>query len=287
VNFPMGRETVMVPVVWDEGQFPVFNGGKPGRALIDMSGPLPSKQDPTSFPDTIDPLVGHSQTVTFAPNSTPPRQLVYYRFPDFSFFTVSPDGHPNTLRIMGSAENITGDEFAGTSSFIMRRQDVLEFTATSRLQFDPEVENEEAGMSLFIQRNQHFDLSVVRLSVSNTTGSKLGNFVRLRTIDANSSSDGLHDTLSTPAVLGPLKDGAVDILLKVQAVNASTYTFSYSTSQKNGAPEWITVGTGAASEVSGGFTGTLVGIYATGNGRNSTTPAYFSEFDYVPVEGVF
>jgi len=288
VNFPMGRETVLVPVVWEKGEFPVFNGEKPGRARISMTGPLPPKQDPTTFPDAIDPLVSHPQTVTFSPNTTPPRQLVYYRFPDFSSFTVSPDGHPNTLRIMGSAENITGDGFAETSSFIMRRQDALEFSATSRLQFDPQVENEEAGMSLFIQRDQHFDLSIVRLSLSNAPSkSKLGNFIRLRAIDANSSPDGLHDTLSTPAVLGPLKEGSVDMLLKVQAVNASTYSFSYSDSQKNGAPEWVTVGTGAASEVSGGFTGTLVGMFATGNGRNSTTPAYFSDFEYVPVQGVF
>lgn len=242
------------------GQFPVFNGGKPGRVHISMTGPLPSKQNPTTFTDTIDPLVGHPQNVTFAPKTTPPRQLVYYRFPDFSSFTVSPDGHPNTLRIMGSAENITGDGFAGTSSFIMRRQDALEFSATSRLQFDPQVENEEAGMSLFIQRTQHFDLSVVRLPVNagNASEGKLGNFVRLRTIDANSSPDGLHDTLSSPAVLGPLKQGSVDLLLKVQAVNASTYTFSYSDSQKDGVLEWVIVGTGAASEVSGGFTGVSV-----------------------------
>ncbi|KLO11100.1 hypothetical protein SCHPADRAFT_831656 [Schizopora paradoxa] len=290
VNFPMGRETVLVPVVWEEGQFPVFNGGKPGRVHVSMTGPLPLKQSPTAFPDTIDPLVGHPQNVTFPPNTTPPRQLVYYRFPDFSSFTVSPDGHPNALRIMGSAENITGDGFAGTSSFIMRRQDALEFSATSRLQFDPRVENEEAGMSLFIQRTQHFDLSVVRLPVNNAgnvTAERLGNFVILRTIDANSSSDGLHDTLSTPAVVGPLMEGPVDVLLKIQAVNASTYSFSYSDNQKDKNSDWVLVGTGAASEVSGGFTGTLVGMFATGNGRNSTTPAYFSDFEYFPVEGVY
>lgn len=32
---------------------------------------------------------------------------------------------------------------------------------------------------------------------------------------------------------------------------------------------------------------TLVGMYATGNGHNSTTPVYFSEFTYDPVCGVF
>lgn len=40
----MGRETVLVPVVWEEGQFPVFNGAIPGRAYINMTGPLPPSQ---------------------------------------------------------------------------------------------------------------------------------------------------------------------------------------------------------------------------------------------------
>ena len=40
----MGRETVLIPVVWEEGKFPVFNGAVPGRAYINMTGPLPPSQ---------------------------------------------------------------------------------------------------------------------------------------------------------------------------------------------------------------------------------------------------
>lgn len=40
----MGRETVLAPVVWEDGQFPVVNSGKPGHAYIDMEGPLPPKK---------------------------------------------------------------------------------------------------------------------------------------------------------------------------------------------------------------------------------------------------
>ncbi len=35
-----------------------------------------------------------------------------------------------------------------------------------------------------------------------------------------------------------------------------------------------------SSEVAGGFTGVYVGLYATGNGRDATTPAHFDWFDY-------
>ncbi|EJD08129.1 uncharacterized protein FOMMEDRAFT_101564 [Fomitiporia mediterranea MF3/22] len=282
VNFPMGRKTVLVPVVWKEDKFPVFNNATPGHAYINMSGPLPPLQHHITF---------HS-----APNaslSDLPRQFVYYRLPEFSRFTVSPDGHPNTLRIMGSAENITGNGGIGTSTFISRRQDAVEFTAESTLEFAPDlsdsaVEGEEAGMTLFIQRMQHFDLGVI-VERNTSDSSRLQKFIQLRTIDANASADGLSDVYSQSGML-PLADNVETLRLRVQAVNASTYAFSFVelrnfTMTKES--DWTTVGYGAAREVSGGFTGTLVGMYATGNGHNSSTPAFFSDFSYDPVQGVF
>jgi hypothetical protein len=35
-----------------------------------------------------------------------------------------------------------------------------------------------------------------------------------------------------------------------------------------------------SSEVAGGFTGVYIALYASGNGRNSLSPAYFDWFDY-------
>ncbi|KAL5521360.1 hypothetical protein ACEPAG_9285 [Sanghuangporus baumii] len=296
VNYPMGRETVLVPVIWEEDKFPVFNGETPGHAYTNMTGPLPPPQYPTSF-DLRDPIVGHSQHIVFpsgrnASLSDLPRQLVYYRLPDFSHFTISPECHPNTLEIRGSAENITGNGGLGTSSFIMRRQDALEFTAESTLEFalnlnDLTAEDEDAGMTLFIQRMQHFDLGVVVQRNSSDSNSPLQKFIRLRTFSANSSMDGMTDAYSQPGI-SPLADNVERLRLRVQAVNASIYAFSYiELDQISGPKDWKVVGYGAAREVSGGFTGTLVGMYATGNGHNSTTPAYFSDFTYDPVLRVY
>ena len=155
---------------------------------------------------------------------------------------------------MGSAENITGNGGIGSSTFIARRQDALEFTADATLNFDPDlsnqgVEDEEAGMTLFLQRQQHFDLGVV---VQRDATGSLKTFVRLRTFSANSSADGMSDAYSQPGVL-PLADGLNRLSLRVQAVNASTYAFSYSNVANP--EEWTIVGYGAAREVSGGFTG--------------------------------
>lgn len=160
---------------------------------------------------------------------------------------------------MGSAENITGNGFIGSSSFISRRQDAVEFTAEVTLKFapnlsNPEVKEEEAGITLFIQRLQHFDLGVVVLSDTSGHG-VLKKFIRLRVFSANSSADGMTDPLSQPRIF-PLSDAVQNLRLRVQAVNASTYVFSYSDSTNSKQSNaWKIIGYGAASEVSGGFTG--------------------------------
>lgn len=166
---------------------------------------------------------------------------------------------------MGSAENITGNGGLGTSTFIARRQDALEFTAEVTLEFNPNlgdtsVEGEEAGMTLFIQRTQHFDLGVMTTrTMGDNNGSgdgRLQRVILLRTIDANSSADGLSDPLSQPGTI-PLPDDIGPLRLKVQALNASTYAFSYAdrNSENIAHDNWTIVGYGEASEVSGGFTG--------------------------------
>ena len=182
---------------------------------------------------------------------------MYYRLPDFSRFTVSPPGHPRTLRIMGSAENITGDGGVGTNTFISRRQDTVEFTAEATVEFSPDlsnplVEGEESGMTLFIQRIQHFDLGMVVLP---DPSGHLKKFIRLRVVTAQSSADGMSDPLSQPGIFH-LPDDTRKLRMRVQAVNASTYAFSYSDLTHSDEPRaWQTVGYGAASQVSGGFTG--------------------------------
>jgi len=81
-----------------------------------------------------------------------------------------------------------------------------------------------------------------------------------------------------------LQEGASQFLLRVQAVNASTYEFSYTSGITP--QEWTTLGYGDVHQVSWGFAGTVIGMYATGNGRWSTTPAYFGNFIYEGVAGV-
>jgi len=292
-NFPMGRETGLVPVVWEKGQFPVFAGSKPGRMRVNMTGPLPPSAPPLTPPDGGN-IVGQPQKATFNPGSTIPRQFVYYHYPDESNYAVSPAGHPNTLALKGAAANLTqpaydaqNPEAQSLTTFIARRQDHVLFTAESTIEFTPKASGEEAGMSVFLNRAQHFDFGVVGLANGTTGGVK--RFIRLLTITANSTNAGATDPISKPGIL-PLPDTSTPLRLRVQASTRSTFTFSYQALATRGSSTevgWVTVGSGDATQVSGGFTGTLVGMFATGNGKPSTSVAYFSDFEYTPVQGVY
>ena len=68
----------------------------------------------------------------------------------------------------------------------------------------------------------------------------------------------MSDGYSQPGIVPLHSDAADKLRLRVQAVNASTYVFSYLVSEMTSREHWTIVGYGAAREVSGGFTGVIL-----------------------------
>ena len=147
--------------------------------------------------------------------------------------------------------------------------------------FAPRVVGEEAGVSLFLQMGMRFDLGVV--AVGDGDGGEdvsedsavVRTFIQLRAITATSSPDGLSDSdpLTTSGRVS-LRQGASVFGLKVTAVNASVFEFSFKYDEET---TWTRVGCGAARQVSGGFTGvrrsTDYVIYSTLT-HGTTTDSY-------------
>jgi len=206
---------------------------------------------------------------------------------------ISPTGHTNTLSLRGSAANLTQPTYSADDpeaqsdvTFVGRRQDHVLFAAEATIDFTPQTNGEEAGLSIFLTRAQHFDFGVVGLS---NGSSVVERYIRLLTVTSRSTNAGATDPISKPGIL-LLPDSTTPLRLRVEAISRSNFTFSYQsigTGTDSGNATWVIVGSGDATEVSGGFTGTLVGMYATGNGKPTTSLAYFSDFEYNPVQGVF
>ncbi|WYZ36882.1 hypothetical protein EsH8_II_000388 [Colletotrichum jinshuiense] len=277
--YPMGRETVLFAVKWEEGQWPVLD---PVRGT--MTGPLPQ-------PNKDVPGDGHwidePDVVDFAPGSKLPRHFMFWRPPKASLFAISPEGHPNTLQISPSPVNLSATpEFKPLEDglgFIARKQSATIFNYTVDVSFNPEVENEEAGISIFLTQFQHIDLGIVNLPAC--SGKSLVPRFRLKVEASGKPNITVPETVTVPVP----KDWRLEtIRLSVSAVSDSEYVFGVAPASRP--EEYQEIGSASALIVSGGsgpFTGTIVGTYATNNGGSGKTPAYFSRWRGVTSPDMF
>jgi beta-xylosidase len=97
--YPMGRETVLFPATWEEGQWPILgsvSGNMSGWGMPQENRDLPGNGSFINDPDDVD----------FSASSLP-RHWIYWRTPVASLFTISPEDNPNTLRLTPSKANLT------------------------------------------------------------------------------------------------------------------------------------------------------------------------------------
>ncbi|KAI7773523.1 hypothetical protein LA080_010527 [Diaporthe eres] len=99
-DLPMGRETVLTPVTWEEGEFPVFT-----PVTGDMSGwPLPSEAIPEEGEGQLSDA---DDMITFPPGSKLPIHFIHWRLPKSRNYVISPPGHRNTLALKSSVLSLT------------------------------------------------------------------------------------------------------------------------------------------------------------------------------------
>ncbi|RYO99991.1 hypothetical protein DL763_001122 [Monosporascus cannonballus] len=284
MHFPMVRETVMVPVTWSTGEFPVWS---PVRG--EMSGwPFPPKNTNVEGPG---PFIVEGDEVDFEAGSTLPAHFTHWRFPRAESFTVSPPEQPNSLRINPSRLNLTAlnGNYAGPEgqSFVGRRQQDTLFTYNVNLDFHPSSLEEEAGVSVFLTQNHHLDLGVVMLPSNNSTAtfpySGNGMTRRTGTLIPHLRFRGESYVPVPDDIVAPLPEAWLGRTLRLE-IRASNMThYSLSAGPADAMSQMRTILDVSNEPVSWGFTGVILGIYCTTNGRNGKgTPAYFSKWRYVP-----
>ncbi|PNS15955.1 hypothetical protein CAC42_4356 [Sphaceloma murrayae] len=274
VNYPMGRETVLTPARWDEGEFPVIDpvfGEQQGWPLPERTRDVPGEGE----------FLGDEEDVSFGSGDSLPKTLSYWRWPGEGLVEVVQHQGEGRLRIKPSpALTQTDDDLTigrNGLGLVLRLQEHTLFTFSIQLDFDPSETGEEAGITVWLTQRQHIDLGVVQLpeSVSrNSRGARKQ--LRLRTVGVNTTI-GLQEDIIAPLPRG-CENGKM--VLTVRAKNDTSYTFSVSA---KGRREEVVIGSAPATITSGGtgpFTGTLVGAYASSNGGGGTTPAYISRWRY-------
>jgi alpha-N-arabinofuranosidase len=250
----LGRETFLAPVRFSADGWPTIGDG--GRVELRMPAPaLPPAPAarPPARDDFAHPALALAWNFVRTPNAA----------------DASLAARPGFLRLTGSAAAL-GD--AASPAAVVRRQQHFRVRCRAALEFAPRESNEEAGLTVRASDAFHYDLAIRRAASGHGREALLTSHVA-----------------GTATVVGraPLAgDGAVTLEI---AADEASYAFAVSAGSGGRQPLGTLPTRTLSSEEIGKhgkhhFTGAMLGLYATGNGRPSTVPADFDWFDYAPEE---
>ncbi|SFE66655.1 alpha-N-arabinofuranosidase [Paenibacillus algorifonticola] len=238
----LGRETFGAPVTWTEDGWPII--GHNGRAAVELDAPAlpPSGQIEWREQDDFNE----------------PELALYWNFlrnPGAESWSLAE--RPGWLTLHGSAHALDDTQ---SPAFVGRRQQHFQAKWSTLLEFQPQHDGEEAGLTVLMNERYHYEIALTRLEGTKQVilRRRIGSLWKIEQAAAYNDAQ---------------------IELSIEA-DAAQYTFAFSA--PGGQPHVLGTGECAmlSKEVAGGFTGVYTGLYATGNGKNSTVPAYFDWFKY-------
>ncbi len=237
----LGRETCLAPVEWIEG-WPVVNRTGNNSAVVDVRT-LPSH--PWPEPPARDDFDADTLGM----------QWVYLRNPEIRNYSLSE--RKGYLRLRGSEKSLFD---SASPTLVARRQQHFDFTATTSLEFDPRNPNEEAGLTLLMTNEHHYDFFITHCRGQ-------------RVLVVKYSLELIQQT----AAEIPIASGAVQLRI---TGTKELYHFSFAQGDED-FREAATVNTRyLGTEVTSGYNGVVIGLYSTGHKQPSTSPADFDWFEY-------
>ena len=241
----LGRETFLAPVRWDKNAWPVVNGD--GTIALQMDVPTLPQQ----------PFAKAPVRTTFESGKLG-HEWVYVRNPRMENYAF--EGGKLRLKAIPVPLEYMGKE---SPTFVVRRQEHHDFTATTSLQLQKASAGDEAGLSVYAFETSFYNLSVKQLADGRQA-------VCLRYHLNN------IDHVEKEAVL---PKGSREVQLRV-AGDKDLYSFFYSTDGKNFTPLGKADTRYLSTETAGGFTGVMLGMFAVSASASSKACADFTYFDY-------
>jgi len=156
---------------------------------------------------------------------------------------------PGWLRLHGSPATLNETV---SPAFIGRRQQHFACSIRTLLEFHPQYEHEEAGLTILSNEKHHYEIAIT-----------LRNHVRCVIVRRR-----IGDLVAIVAEHA-IDDGPVEILIQL---GQSSQQLAM------GATRYL------SSEVAETFMGVYLGMYATGNGQSNSVPADFDWFEYSAIE---
>ena len=246
----IGRETFLAPVTWSDDNWPVVNS----NGTLELTLPAPKlPQHPFKEPPARDDFNDDELAL----------QWNFLRNPYEGDFSLT--ARPGYLRLNGSAVTLNDQD---SPAFVGRRQTNFNCAASTLLEFDPKSENEEAGLVARGFDRFHYDIGVTLRQ-----GRRQVFFRKV-----------LKGETIEPIQYVDVQPGPVTLSVKASPLS---YEFSFQSSAGDSKVLGTALTKGLSVEKIGFdrgmcFTGVYFGMYATGNGQKSTTPADFDWFEYSP-----
>lgn len=242
----LGRETFLAPVRWVEG-WPVVNDGK--LISVEMKvAHLPGGSTGSR------PLAAEEPGAFDA--GWPGPELAFVRNPEPGMWNV--DERPGWLRLRGTAATL---DDVGAPAFVGRRLDAPGFAATVRLECAPTGPAETAGLTLMLSNTFHAEVGVRGAAAG---GGAREIFVRRRAGDL---------VMEAYAASWP-EPGSVEL-----AIEGDWQTIRFCAGGREVAQADRRF---FCTEVAGGWTGCLVGMFVHGRGHHADFAAW--TYRRVPLE---
>jgi beta-xylosidase len=263
----LGRETFIVPVKWERG-WPVFSA-KSGR--VDWS-----YEGPESLTECVYPAP--AETTDFD-SETLPMELVFWGKPAKDTWKIE-----NSRLIMKCVRQRPDDDLApmkmdGVLSnehfamYLSRRQCAMDVTISTKMEFKPEAQ-ESAGLAIVQAMNHQ-----LHLERACENGKQV---IRVVLITADYKQPpyfpGFNSTTNR-TVLATAECDASELILAAE-LHHNVFRFLYGTSEEKLKELYIADGVQINPEKVGCMCGTMFGMFATGNGKETDNSASFDYFRY-------
>lgn len=242
----LGRETFCVPVRWEEG-WPVFS---PDTGRVEERYPAPDLP-PCPWPEA--PCCRQFDSDQLS------EEWITLRTPRRTFYSLTE--RRGYLRLYPGPESLRETKHC---AFLGRRQQHMRYAVRTAMEYRP-LDGEESGIVLLMNHRFHF-----RFVYGQWEGEKKIRLIRC--------FDGQEE------VLGEKAWEADRTYLRV---TARLQDLSFYAAREEEAWEPVAEhvsGTLLCKEVAGGFTGTVIGLYASAGGQESSNTADFDWFEYRSLE---
>lgn len=253
----MGRETYIVPVRWED-EWPLA-AADTGRIEATYEGPcLDLAAAQASRGDTV---------IEFFDGDALPPNFLFLRTPVEGSWALDPA--QGALKLSCQAADLSSKD---PVSFVGVRQRHFDWRLSARVRLEGAASSSSAGLALLQSETHQY---------------------RFELVAGSSAGDGV-ERLRVVRVAGGAPQAILDIPFESRWGNAPTLavtqvaqSLSFFIGPHPGALVRLPVEADArilSTEVAGGFVGTVIGMYASGNGKNDAARAAFSLFSYQSLE---